>query len=391
MFALISSAPLSNPLTSDGEIGKVLPDHFESKKFKSYHEFTPNQNYTLKVFDYDELPSCDLEFNLKWSHNVGSPIYSTPVIFPGATNIENKNIFVSTYFNNVELFEGDGTKPLGWPITFHNTIFQSSPLVFDIDGDGNTDIGVTDEKGNLYWIRVGQYGTYLDDYHIQIPKLKLRKDWMTQANTKDMNVHISLSRFDRRVDGLIPREWTNRTRTAKLDPLSAPLSTKYIPESPKANPTGRRRLEEVPEPEPPASLSESELGLGEIHDEDFEYGGLDIDHGEDYLPDPGEMQGEEEPPFLFQESANENEILPPEESPEFEHTYGYAQHSVRNGDDVFYSMRYGYGSMGDDSEYVSVDPHVLTTPAMADINGDGHMEVRNMIFFTLYKCLISFR
>jgi hypothetical protein len=58
--------------------------------------------------------------------------------------------------------------------------------------------------------------------------------------------------------------------------------------------------------------------------------------------------------------------------------YGYGTpNMVRNGDDIFHyymSRRYGYGPEEDDT-FVAVDPHVLATPAMADINHDGHMEI----------------
>jgi hypothetical protein len=405
-----SASPLTTPLTSDGEIGKVIPTHFESKKFKSYHEFAPNQNYTLKYLDVDRFPSCDIEFNLQWSHNVGNPIYSTPVIFPGTTDLENKNIFISTYFNNVELFEGDGTRPLGWPISFHNSIFQSSPLVFDIDGDGNTDIGVTDEAGNLFWIRVGQYGTYLDDYHIQIPKLRIRKDWMDLMKTEDQSVYVSFSKFDRRGQGIQPREWMNTTKSAKIDTLSAPLKPSNAKTVANENNPDGRKLEEILNDfdSPPAEEGE-------------EGGGLEIDHGEGggfseeedpdgYIhPDPDfEFPSEEELSDFrrrFQEAENENNNnIDPNmgEEPGFQmdpedqqHAYSYsAKNFVKSGDDAFsYYMtrRYGYAPEGDDKTFVNVDPHVLTTPAMADINRDGHMEVNFHFLFQNFILIIVLR
>ena len=44
---------------------------------------------------------------------------------------------------------------LGWPITFEDTSFQGSPMLYDIDGDGTNDIGVVDKDANLHWIRIG--------------------------------------------------------------------------------------------------------------------------------------------------------------------------------------------------------------------------------------------
>ena len=69
--------------------------------------------------------------------------------------------------------------PLYRPLSFEGSSFHSSPLLHDIDGDGSVDLGVADTNGNLFWINTaGDIGDqYLQDYHIQIPKLKIRRDW----------------------------------------------------------------------------------------------------------------------------------------------------------------------------------------------------------------------
>jgi hypothetical protein len=43
-----------------------------------------------------------------------------------------------------------------------------------MDGDGGLDIAATDRDANLYWIRTGQMGQYLEDLHMQVPRLKVR-------------------------------------------------------------------------------------------------------------------------------------------------------------------------------------------------------------------------
>ena len=43
--------------------------------------------------------------------------------------------------------------------------------------------------------------------------------------------------------------------------------------------------------------------------------------------------------------------------------------------DYDYGMRYYMGGMYNDSNFVFVDPHVLGSPTLVDVNGDGHMEV----------------
>lgn len=269
----IISSPLTNPLTSDGEIGRVIPDHFESRRTKAFHLFSPNKSYSITELNQDKLPSCNVELSLQWSENVGRPVLATPVVFPGTMHLRNKNIFLSSLEENIEFFEGDGSRPAGWPIRFPRSSFHASPLVFDIDGDGFNDIGVCDEAANLYWIRVSDYGQYLEDYHIQIPKLRVLRDWMDAVHNKEnMNVYVALSRFPshsgREGGGL------NDTKTAKLNSLTAHLSTlaRVSKRNTSSSSTSsRRRLTELDDADvthTPDIDPLSEIGLG-------------IDHGEE--------------------------------------------------------------------------------------------------------------
>jgi hypothetical protein len=82
-----------------------------------------------------------------------------------------------------------------------------------------------------------------------------------------------------------------------------------------------------------------------------------------------------------------------EEGGEAGPTYGYAyqppSQRARGGHDTNYGAGggayYGGGAGGggggltfNESDFVLVDAHVLSSPALADINGDGHMEVRGV-------------
>jgi hypothetical protein len=58
---------------------------------------------------------------------------------------------VSTFYDYVEIVGHDGYKPLGWPISFDGSSFRGSPVLYDIDGDGNNDIGVVDKNANMFW------------------------------------------------------------------------------------------------------------------------------------------------------------------------------------------------------------------------------------------------
>lgn len=73
-------------------------------------------------------------------------------------------------------------------------------MLYDIDGDGTNDVGVVDKNGNLFWIRIGEFGQYLEDYHIQVPKLKIKRDWADGLDPKFTDNYVITSMFDHKSD-----------------------------------------------------------------------------------------------------------------------------------------------------------------------------------------------
>jgi hypothetical protein len=214
-------SPITNPFPADGDLNAIIPDyldthHTETSPKKDYHKMSPNstiqataiQLQSSSQYDKDDLQCVDsesVEFKLRWSNTVGSAVYAPPVIFPSA-NSDNKQIFVSNYYTTVELLDGDGYKPWGWPLSFEGSSFHASPLLHDVDEDGVVDVGVVDTNGNLFWIATGGNvgDQYLEDYHIQIPKLKVKRDWTKGLDPQfsDTQVMESLSLFDRHHRGV---------------------------------------------------------------------------------------------------------------------------------------------------------------------------------------------
>ena len=73
-------------------------------------------------------------------------------------------------------------------------------MLYDIDGDGTNDVGVVDKNGNLFWIKVGDNGQYLENYHIQVPKLKIKRDWAAGLDPKFVDNYATMSMFDHKSD-----------------------------------------------------------------------------------------------------------------------------------------------------------------------------------------------
>ena len=78
-----NGSSISNPLKDDADIHKVIPDYYDTKRFKEYHNSTPSDLTDVPVISYNSPdPTCNVGFRLLWSSQVGSSVFGTPVIFP---------------------------------------------------------------------------------------------------------------------------------------------------------------------------------------------------------------------------------------------------------------------------------------------------------------------
>jgi len=148
-----TQSSISNPLLTDADIERAIPDYLDPKKTKNYYNSTPIRVEKIKVIDFhakEHTASCGLDMKIRWVTDVGSSVYSSPVVFPVGHDGQ-RQIFLTTFYDNLELIGHDGFKLAGWPISFQDSSFQGSPILYDIDGDGKNDVGVVDKNGNMFW------------------------------------------------------------------------------------------------------------------------------------------------------------------------------------------------------------------------------------------------
>ena len=196
------SSPLVNPLRHDGDISKVIPYYLSSSSANQKQYFNETPAVHLQAADVSKnraasgahISCSDVDFSVKWQASVTSSVYSTPLIFLSAEG--KKHILVSTFYQTLEMLEQTGFKPWGWPITFEGSTFQGTPILYDVDGDGIDDVGVVDKNANVYFVRVGEFGQYLEDYHVQVPQLKVKKDWFAGLDAEFADYQSMLSMFD---------------------------------------------------------------------------------------------------------------------------------------------------------------------------------------------------
>eukprot|EP01039_Chlorochromonas_danica_P010917 gene10917-12133_t len=184
---LLTSSPITVPLTPDGALEDLIPD------FLRGYNYQPGKIYHIPRHKH-------------------LPRYTPSTTTSSTSNTSH-----------------------GWPISFGQlNRFYSSPLIYDIDGDGQNDIGALDYNGNLYFIRVGEVGEYLEDYHIALPRLRVRKDWIALSE----NIEVDASILQKNENNNKGNKGNNKDdvnanaganvhqQEAKLDPLTSTKTSK---------------------------------------------------------------------------------------------------------------------------------------------------------------------
>jgi hypothetical protein len=75
----------------------------------------------------------------------------------------------------------------------------------------------------------------------------------------------------------------------------------------------------------------------------------------------------------------------------YEYAYRAAPLRAHGGHGTGYGAgAYAAGSVGvNESDYVMVDAHALSSPTLADINGDGHMEVGGAVYYAVLFIVLT--
>ena len=188
---------------------------------------------------------------------------------------------------------------------------------------------------------MGEYGKYNENYHIQVPRLKVQRDWYKGLDPKFMDEQVRLSMFDRQRDKLFEEriKSSNKTFFAKPDDLNLVGKIEQI-----TYPELKRRLQGGDSP------VDGSVDLENVREESSTTRRPNSPPGpyaDDYIFDPD----------LYEGSVPKDQI----------HRKG------RFFDDDYFPFY--MDAQTNDSNYVFIDPHLLSTPTLADINGDGKVDV----------------
>ena len=156
--------------------------------FQSPHLLEPPGAFTTKC-------THPLRTAIDWSTQVEASVYSTPVIRTAGTHHNHassaESILASTYVHFIEALNAKNGHVLsGWPLEFHGNEFPSSPMLHDVNHDGNKEIIVVNKHGHLVVVYVNDAGTFLRDDIVYPFKLRVQNqkeqdtvqwEWVTRV------------------------------------------------------------------------------------------------------------------------------------------------------------------------------------------------------------------
>ncbi|CAL8462321.1 g1854 [Coccomyxa elongata] len=166
-----SLAQLSNPIASNKQVDA------RNNKYLQRNAEEDDHSSLLRASDDETVPQglCGTDIRLKWMTELSSSVYATPIIHDLLSD-GHKDIIVPSFVHYVEVLDGmDGAKASddSWP-AFHESFVHTSPLLFDFDEDGILDILIATYNGEVLVIK--DTGEVLAE-KLVVPRLRVRKDW----------------------------------------------------------------------------------------------------------------------------------------------------------------------------------------------------------------------
>lgn len=376
--------------------------------------------------DEDSLlnTQCPRNLELRWQTEVSSSIYATPLI--ADINGDGKlEVVVPSFVHYLEVLEGtDGDKVPGWP-AFHQSTVHSSPLLYDIDKDGTREIALATYNGVINFFRVSGY--MMTD-KLEVPRRKVRKDWYVGLYPD----HADRSHPDVHDDSLGQEAFGNHSvangdvkENATVGSTDSSLNSSYVltPGIPGSlvNTSSMSKPHSTVFPNSTSSVDTSGLSINaskikdEIKHEPVQAGqgnvlqdnlenttSIDVSsesvktenksHSQRRLLQETDSKiSQDEKSISDTQSEGNSQTAGAENKEGLEEEADESFDIFRDGEDLADEYNYDYDDYVDPSmwgdeewvegkhekleDYVNIDSHILCTPVIADIDGDGIQEM----------------
>ena len=309
---------------------------------------------------------CPADIDLKWAAEAGSSVYATPRV-ADLFHDGRPDLLVPGFVGALEALEGSrGARLPGWPAA-HQSTAHASPLMYDIDFDGVEEAVLATYNGEVLFFR--DTGQELRQHRLTVPRLRVRRRWYEGL----MPDHTDHSRPDvgdgDRPPRPRPRPDADNSRYPSVyeDAAGSGVSTEEgggqggrHRRGLRAEASGRGPGVE-PDPEKSAITEDGERSFAEVFGDDFR-----ADEEEDEGEGKEEWAGADGEQGFFDARDDDYE--------DEHHDFGWGHHggdwdpNDAFGDEDFVPHH-------NDDTYVFLDAHILCTPAIADLDGDGRDEL----------------
>eukprot|EP00755_Sulcionema_specki_P025246 Sspe_Gene.82884::Locus_54343_Transcript_1_2_Confidence_0.667_Length_897::g.82884::m.82884 len=155
---------------------RPITDHVAAEDVLIGSDASRFMNHTQK--------QCKHVQDVMWMTEVGSSIYQTPLIADLYSD-DTKEIITPTFIQYMEVLDGaTGDSAQGWPYTHQDLTAHTSPLLVDMNRDGNNEIMLATATGELLFF--AENGTALLTT-IKVPPLRIAKHWYKIGGDSDPN------------------------------------------------------------------------------------------------------------------------------------------------------------------------------------------------------------
>lgn len=309
--------------------------------------------------------ACPAGVEVRWMKPTRSSVYATPLITQFLGEDGDKSIVVPSFHRYLEVMRGStGEEVPGWPAE-HPSDVHATPLLYDVDDDGALDVLLATYDGHMLFYK--DNGELMKRRSFRLPSLKVKEGWY---------VGLKPDHVDRDDPDVGLRDTHTGDAGAELLSEKDILTAMEEEAAGERNPrrragatakTGRTTLQVEDQVERGQhQLSEEAAGSFDVFDD------ADANGDEAEGEEVGEVHEEEDGMF---EGWNEDEAY--DEYDEYDDDERRWDRDVGEDelDELWDEDWWDDFSVVLEDGQVKVDPHVLCTPALGDLDGDGRMDL----------------
>ncbi|XP_033095277.1 protein DEFECTIVE IN EXINE FORMATION 1-like [Anneissia japonica] len=162
---------------------------------------TPHQSYSQHGSEYEDKfkPDCgNYNLQMAWSAECGSGMIAATPLVADIDADGHLDIIIASFTEEISVIRGDtGQTPdqSHWPFRFPGATFHASPLLYDIDQDGQNEVLLTTSDGEIIFLTSA--GEKLQGRTLKVGHVVVKKSWYDLEIEMDpSNIHTILYKQD---------------------------------------------------------------------------------------------------------------------------------------------------------------------------------------------------